>query len=142
MIAGRKIAGLLLEAESGAGGVVDWVVLGVGINLVAAPGGTELPATSIAASCGAAPTAAAMLGGLAARLDTRLGQWQEAGFAPIRAAWLAGAMSLGRPIRVRLDGAEWHGRFRELDRDGALLLDTADGVRRIAAGEIFPASVA
>jgi BirA family biotin operon repressor/biotin-[acetyl-CoA-carboxylase] ligase len=138
MIGGRKIAGLLLEAESGTDALVDWLVLGIGINLVAAPSGTELPATSLAAACGTAPTPEAMLERLAARLDTRLGQWRIEGFAPIRAAWLADAMSLGRRIRVRLDRAEWHGRFRALDSEGALVLDTEDGPRRIAAGEIFP----
>jgi BirA family biotin operon repressor/biotin-[acetyl-CoA-carboxylase] ligase len=139
MIGGGKIAGLLLEAESGAGAVVDWLVLGIGINLVAAPAGTESPAISLVAACGTAPPPAAMLERLAARLDARLRQWRIDGFAPIRAAWLADAMSLGRPIRVRLDGGERHGRFRDLDPEGALLLDTEDGPRRIAAGEIFPA---
>ena len=49
------------------------------------------------------------------------------GFAPIRAAWLARAAGLGEEIRVRLERATLFGRFLDLDDDGALLLDTAEG---------------
>jgi hypothetical protein len=32
------------------------------------------------------------------------------------------------------------GRFADIDQQGALLLDTAGGRRRISAGEVFPAN--
>jgi hypothetical protein len=40
---------------------------------------------------------------------------------------------------VRLAAAELDGRFAGLDEQGLLLLDRAEGRRRIAAAEIFPA---
>jgi hypothetical protein len=43
---------------------------------------------------------------------------------------------------VRLEGWTREGRFVDLDADGALLLDCADGRHRITAGEVFPASLA
>jgi hypothetical protein len=38
-----------------------------------------------------------------------------------------------------LEQATLFGRFLDLDADGALLIGTAEGPRRIAAGEVFPA---
>ena len=64
--------------------------------------------------------------------------WRERGFAPIRAAWLSRAAGLGEVIQVRLERATLDGRFLDLDADGALLLGTPSGARRIAAGEVFP----
>jgi BirA family biotin operon repressor/biotin-[acetyl-CoA-carboxylase] ligase len=64
--------------------------------------------------------------------------WRERGFVPIRTAWLSCAADLGEPIQVRLEQATLDGRFLDLDADGALLLGTPSGERRIAAGEVFP----
>jgi BirA family transcriptional regulator, biotin operon repressor / biotin---[acetyl-CoA-carboxylase] ligase len=139
LAAGRKLAGILLESESGAGDAVDFVVIGVGVNLAAAPEGTEFPATSLTEQGFPQITPAALLAGFLRHLDRWARRWQEEGFAPVRAAWLTRASGIGEPVRVRLERGTLDGRFIDLDCDGALLLDAADGRRRIAAGEIFPA---
>jgi BirA family biotin operon repressor/biotin-[acetyl-CoA-carboxylase] ligase len=139
VIGDRKIAGTLIESEIGESGVMSLLVVGIGINLAVAPSDTETAATSVAALAPAAPAPGAMLELLAARFHVWMTRWREAGFTPIRAAWLAGAASLGRPIRVRLDDSDLHGTFRDIDAQGRLLLDTAAGMRRISAGEVFPA---
>jgi len=72
----------------------------------------------------------------------RLREWQ-AGFASLRAAWLARAAGLGGELRVRLGTRELTGRFEGLDDDGRLLLGCVDGaVETIAAGEVFPVAPA
>jgi BirA family biotin operon repressor/biotin-[acetyl-CoA-carboxylase] ligase len=139
VIEGRKIAGMLIESEIGESGVLALLVVGIGINLAVAPSDTEFAATSVAALGGDAPAPGVMLEILAARFHDWLTRWRAAGFAPIRTAWLAGAASLGQQIRVRLDDTELRGRFRDIDREGSLLLDTAVGMRRISAGDVFPA---
>jgi BirA family biotin operon repressor/biotin-[acetyl-CoA-carboxylase] ligase len=139
VVEGRKIAGTLIESEIGESGVLALLVVGIGINLAVAPSDTEIPATSVAALGGDAPTPGAMLEVLAGRFHAWTTRWRAAGFAPIRAAWLAGTASLGQPILVRLGDAELCGRFRDIDDEGSLLLDTAAGMRRISAGEVFPA---
>jgi BirA family biotin operon repressor/biotin-[acetyl-CoA-carboxylase] ligase len=65
--------------------------------------------------------------------------WLAQGFAPVRAAWRERALALGSEIRVRLETATLHGRFADIDQDGALLLDTGGELRRISAGDVFPA---
>ena len=53
--------------------------------------------------------------------------------------WLAAASGLGESVRVRLERDTLFGRFHDLDDDGALVLDSLEGRRRIAAGDVFPA---
>ncbi len=139
LLDGRKIAGILLELEIGQDLNLAFLVVGVGVNLVSAPPDVEFPATSIAAQGYRPPEPAALLGAFARHFEDWVRSWREAGFAPLRAAWLGRAVGLGEPIRVRLENANLHGRFADLDQQGALLLDTADGLRRISAGDVFPA---
>ncbi|HWE76858.1 MAG TPA: biotin--[acetyl-CoA-carboxylase] ligase [Stellaceae bacterium] len=139
LLAGRKLAGLLLESRSCGDGMLDWLVLGIGLNLATYPVEIEYPATALAGT-GADTDPEAMLSALAASFLAWYERWREgAGFATIRAEWLARAQGLGQPIRVRLPGEIREGVFGGLDTDGALLLDTETGRQRIAAGEVFPA---
>jgi BirA family biotin operon repressor/biotin-[acetyl-CoA-carboxylase] ligase len=138
----RKLAGLLLESQSRGDGMLDWLVLGIGINLATYPTDLEYPATALSAA-GADAVPEAMLATLAASFLVWYQRWQEgAGFATIRSEWLARAQGLGRPIRVRLPGETRDGVFAGIDIDGALLLDGETGRQRIAAGEVFPAIAA
>lgn len=142
LLSGRKLAGILLESQARAAGALDWLVIGIGINLATYPVDVDYKATALSAA-GADAEPATMLATLAAALLDWLGRWRDgAGFAAIRAEWLARAQGLGQPIRVRLPGSTLEGIFAGLDSDGALLLDSAAGRRRIAAGDVFPAIAA
>lgn len=137
----RKIAGVLLESETVGSEKLSFVVVGVGVNLMASPQGTELPATSIMEEGFGEVMPEVMLEEFAAHFQLWLARWRAEGFAPVRAAWLAAAAILrGEPIRVRLESRALCGRFLDLDREGNLLLDCAGECRRIAAGEVFPAA--
>lgn len=142
LAAGAKLAGILLQSRAVAGGLaLDWLVLGIGINLASHPAGTEYPATSLAAAGAPEVTPDAMLPILAERLLARYEAWRApAGFAALRDAWLLRAHGLGGPIRVRLASAEIEGRFTGLDSAGRLVLDGPAGRQHIAAAEIFPAA--
>ncbi|HYG84911.1 MAG TPA: biotin--[acetyl-CoA-carboxylase] ligase [Azospirillum sp.] len=139
LVNGRKIAGILLESEAELGSGLAWLVLGVGINLLHFPEGTEFAATSLAEEGAEHPDPAAALEVYAGRLAAWYERWQAEGFAPVRAAWLARAVNLGGPVVVRLSDRELTGTFVDLDSDGVLLLDRGDGGApvRIAAGDVF-----
>ena len=139
LLAGRKTAGILLESQAKPDGGVAWLVLGIGINLATYPLGVDYPATALSAT-GVEITPATMLAALARHFLDRYERWDGGkGFATLRAAWLERAHGLGQPIRVRHGAAMLEGRFVGLDEDGALRLETASGIRRIEAGEVFPA---
>lgn len=136
LLNGRKLVGILAEAESGTGDRLDFVVLGIGVNLVSHPPDARYGATDLGAE-GAVVTPAAMLELLVPALLAWRDRWVAEGFAPIRAAWLARAEGRGQPIEVRLGNALIRGTFDDLDGDGALIVETAPGSRRrITAGDI------
>lgn len=135
---GKKIAGILLETEMASGDVPDFVVLGIGANLISAPSDTPYPATSLVKEGAAEIAPWRMATGFIRHFACWLIRWQGQGFAPIRPAWLSRAAGLGETIQVRLERATLDGRFLDLDADGALLLGTPAGDKRIAAGEVFP----
>jgi BirA family biotin operon repressor/biotin-[acetyl-CoA-carboxylase] ligase len=139
LLDGRKLSGILFESAAGPEGRLAWLVAGIGVNLASHPAGTETAATSLAAAGAGAVAPAAMLEALAPLLLDEYERWQAQGFAPLRRAWLARAHSPGAPLRVRLAQEELLGRFLDLDEDGALVLETAAGPRRVATGDVFPA---
>lgn len=140
LVGGRKIAGILLESATTAHGRLEWVIVGIGINVAShpPPSQTIYPATSLAAEGASAITLEAVLDTLCRCLDDRLRQWTDGGFAAVRTAWIAMAHDLGRAIAVDCGGAPVCGVFRGLDEDGALVIEGDDGVRRISAGDVLP----
>ena len=133
LVDGGKIAGILLESAIAQDGRVEHVVAGIGVNVAFAPQLAEMryPGASLGGSVEAA------LEGLTRALATRLAQWRREGFGVIREGWLAQAGPLGAEVDVRLGEGLVRGRFAGLDHEGALLLDTADGPRKIVSGELL-----
>jgi BirA family transcriptional regulator, biotin operon repressor / biotin---[acetyl-CoA-carboxylase] ligase len=131
LVDGAKISGILLEGGGG------HLVAGIGVNLAHYPGGTPYPVTSVLAKGGETDVEQATTG-LAEAFLSRYLLWLESGFEPVRQAWLARAVGLGREIRVTVrDGEVDTGIFSALDESGALVLTKADTSRKITAGEIF-----
>lgn len=141
LLNGGKLAGILLEAV-GQGAALDHLAIGIGVNLVAAPGAREveegaLRPVSLLSETGISVQPEEFLDALApayARYET---QFTTYGFEPIRAAWLARAAKRGEIITARLAQTEHSGRFTDLDADGQLVLDTAQGRIAIPAGDVF-----
>ena len=127
-----KLAGILVEGEG------STVVIGIGVNCIHHPDGTEFPATDLAA-VGVRATPEHLFTPLSAAMASRLAQWDRgAGFAAIRSNWLARARGLGKPIRVALAEQELTGQFETIDQGGRLVLRLADGaMRAITAGDVF-----
>jgi BirA family biotin operon repressor/biotin-[acetyl-CoA-carboxylase] ligase len=140
LASGRKLAGILAEASSGGGGV-EWVVLGIGVNV--ALDASILPAelragvTSLAAegASGAGPDA------VAAAVLARLAVWYDAlREAPSRvaAAWRERATPWwGSLVEVRSGTALLRGTLVAVDDEGALVIELAGGERRrLVSGEV------
>lgn len=134
LLSGGKCAGLLLE-QTGARDDPA-LALGVGVNIVSAPGDLPYRTARLAdySSAPLKPTA------LAAAIDEafwpRLAQWRANGFAPIRRAWLARAHGLGAAMTVRLPNETLRGVFDGVDANGALMLRIGAEKRIISAGDI------
>lgn len=137
LLNGRKAAGVLLEGAGG-GARLDWLAVGIGLNLAHAPAPMPeaWPPTSVAAETGAAPGPEDALGLLAPAFAHWARRLEHEGFAPLRAAWLARAARLGEKIVARLPSEAVEGVFADIDEAGALVLSRCGGLRRIQAADV------
>jgi BirA family transcriptional regulator, biotin operon repressor / biotin---[acetyl-CoA-carboxylase] ligase len=135
----RKVSGILLETKTAPGGGIDWLVLGVGINVASYPEDTEFPATGLHfEGTPKSVTEVDVLQAFSRHLLTWINRWLDDGFAPVRQAWLSHAHGKGEEIQVRLPKETLSGTFADVDEGGMLLLDVPGaGRRRIAAGDVF-----
>lgn len=130
----NKFAGILVEGEGAS------VAIGIGVNCVHHPAGTDYPATDLA-TAGVRITPAGVFATLTAAMAARLAQWDRgAQFAAIRADWLARAGSLGKPIHVKTGEGDTAGTFETVDETGRLVLRKPDGTMlALAAGDVMAA---
>ncbi len=140
LLNGGKLAGILLES-TGAGGQVTTLVIGIGVNLVAAPDAALVEAdalrpVSLAGETGLQIAPEDLLDAIAAAFDVWQRQMEAFGFGPIRNAWLARAAKLRETITARTGASETQGRFEGIDESGALILTTARGRQVIAAADV------
>ncbi len=136
----KKLGGILTETSI-AGDRIEYAVIGIGLNVnvdfVDRPDLAET-ATSLMRQLGREvdrlSVLAAVVGCFAARCD-----WLEAG-DPLRAAWSARLVTLGRRVEARISTAEESslvGLAEAVDDDGALLLRTGDGqLHRLLAADV------
>ena len=139
LVDGGKVAGILLESALEPGGRVDWVVLGIGVNLASHPGlDGPIPSTSLVDADAPPLAPEEALAPLLAALTRRRAEWESQGFAAVRRAWLARAHGLGGPVTVANGGRKLAGTFEGLDAEGALVLARAGAAPiSIAAGDVY-----
>jgi len=130
----NKFAGILVEGEGAS------VVIGIGVNCLHHPEGTDFPATDLA-TAGVRTTPEGVFAPLTGAMLNRLGQWQHGtNFTAVRADMLARAHGLGKPIRIRTGEGELTGVFDGIDDAGRLVLRSADGtMQALAAGDVLMA---
>ena len=145
LVSGKKISGILLEGESGNDGKsLEWVIIGVGLNIVSHPGTGEgnVLSTSLADEgyLDGPDSISSILGTITHNFDAGMQSWQNDGFTTVRRKWLERAAGVGEKITVRLPNETISGTFKELDQNGALLLAVdGGGERAITAGDVFMA---
>ncbi|MDA9230866.1 biotin--[acetyl-CoA-carboxylase] ligase [Alphaproteobacteria bacterium] len=138
LINGAKVSGILLESALSKSNQLDWLAIGLGLNLEHYPEDTPYPASSVKAIVGSAPDNLQALHVLAAAFDHFYLQWKSTGFAAILTAWRQVAQNIGQPITARLETEDVNGIFEDIDENGALILRGEDAQRRIiSAADIF-----
>lgn len=141
LLNGGKVAGILLES-GGQGGRIDWLVLGFGVNLIAAPDATmvepgALLPVSLLAETGLRVERDDLLRLLAAAFARHESAFRTNGFDPLRRLWLSRAARLGETITARTMTETTTGVFDGIDDHGALVLRSAAGRRAIPAADVF-----
>jgi BirA family biotin operon repressor/biotin-[acetyl-CoA-carboxylase] ligase len=139
LVGGKKIAGILTELAAEPERV-QWVVIGVGINVNARaehfPPELRGEATSLLLERGTPAPRALLAAACLTELEVWIDRHAEEGFAPIRAAWRERAVTLGREVVVKEAGRELMGVAEDIDDQGALLVRDRAGVHRVLSGDV------
>lgn len=127
LINGKKLAGILIEKEG-----QDYI-LGVGLNILAAPEN----ATALQAHSEKRLPINPVRDFFLDVFNAYYTKWLNEGFENIQEQWMRKAAFLNEKIGVRLSDREEQGIFKGIDKDGALLLETKEGIQRFVSGEVF-----
>lgn len=134
---GRKISGILLEAAPNESSRIQWLIVGIGINVSHRPTG-RTDATSLADEGDRSSDPENVIADFCERFLVWYRTWEDRGFERVRAAWLARAHGIGKDIQVRLQTETVDAVFDGIDESGALLAQLTDGSRRrVTGGEVF-----
>ncbi|HEX9443513.1 MAG TPA: biotin--[acetyl-CoA-carboxylase] ligase [Candidatus Binatia bacterium] len=142
LVGGKKLAGILTESSSGAERL-DFVVIGIGVNLnlpeSALPEEIRATATSLLMLTKKAVDRAAFTRELIRSLDRCYGELEERGFPGIAGRWEAFFELKGRRVRVEMGDRQLGGTARGIDADGALIVEEEGGaLTRVIAGDVIP----
>ena len=143
----RKLGGILLEIQAEAHGGAH-VVVGVGLNVALSaallPSLCDWPrgAVDLTTALGRAPPPRAVLAaGLVNEIAALLADYPAQGFAAYRTEWRSADFLRGRVVRLDEGTGRLFGTALGIDADGALLVETDGGKRRVVAGDVSVRSV-
>ncbi len=125
---GAKLGGILIDSALDAHGMLDWVVIGLGVNLCHAPAiegraTTSLAGTQLPPAC------------LASDILQSFDHWIRHPLPELRDAWLCRAHPIGTWLDIATGTQRHAGAFAGLAADGGLLLSTHP--EPITAGDVF-----
>ena len=135
----RKLAGILAEARTDAGGL-SHVVVGVGVNIGSASWPAEIStrATSLEEELGRAVDPALVFGLCLARLGTWVGRLRAGHASAVRARWQQLAVgATGATVEVAHAGGVRRGVTCGIDAGGSLMVRSGTETSRVVAGEVI-----
>ena len=137
VIAGRKLAGILVELYGGAparDGVA--VIIGAGVNLTVPQFPPGIDGISLDAVTAAPPAPRALLEAWLRYLDERVTALELHGLPALLSDWRVHAAGLGGAVRVATPSGLVAGIAEDVRDDGALLVRTDAGVTTVLAGDV------
>lgn len=137
MLNGKKIGGILTEMEAEPDSI-NFLVLGIGINVNTKQ--SELPkgATSIFEEAGTRVSRIETARAILERLDENYALFKKEGFSSIKKEWSNLSMTLGRRVRASCMHKRTEGEAIDIDSDGALKIRLDNGFyERVMAGDLL-----
>jgi BirA family biotin operon repressor/biotin-[acetyl-CoA-carboxylase] ligase len=134
---GKKLAGVLIEAEGQIGGSCE-IVLGVGLN-VALPAnitGIDQAWIDLAQLSNEGLNRNKLAGYLLEELHSNLTLFEESGLGPFVERWRALDVYYNKPVKLIMGQKLIYGICRGIDDNGALVLETEGVKRAYHGGEI------
>ena len=140
IINSRKAGGILTEMSAEVDRL-DWVIIGIGLNVNTPPGAFPSDIEDISISLmeaeGEYVPRVKLLQHILQELESLLDDFHQSGFEPLRAQWKSLSNTIGETVKVISGSEEIIGQAVDIDSDGALILEKNDGAKeRIIAGDV------
>ena len=140
ILEGRKAGGILTEMSAEIDRI-NFIIIGMGINVnterTRFPEEIARVATSLREECGKEVSRVQLVQEILAQLESLYQDFQVSGFEPIRVRWKALSNTIGARVSISSGGKQVDGEAIDIDGDGALILQKADGtLERILAGDV------
>jgi BirA family biotin operon repressor/biotin-[acetyl-CoA-carboxylase] ligase len=141
LVNGHKVAGILTEVST-TGRHVDYVILGVGVNVnqptAMWPPDLQARATSLYAETGVVYPRAHVLFQVLSHLGAGYSSLLRGKRDECVAAWKRVSSTLGKPVRVQSGHEQLTGIARDVDAAGALVIERPDGTwHTVSTGDIL-----
>lgn len=141
LIDGKKACGVLIESSARNADLLDYVIIGIGMNLCEFPGDAAYGATSLLHATGKRITPREALSVLASHMFERLNDWDISSFEQVASEWQECSWGLGEKREIRTATDTFTGTPLSLSSDGGLIVRLDDGTeKRLYAGDVFPVS--
>lgn len=136
----KKLCGILTEMK-GQADAVEYLILGAGLNVnqleADFPPEVRPIATSLWLATGKRQDRAELLAAFLTEFERCYYPWQDCGDEEWLQEWRQRNITLGREVQVSFLKEVFQGRAVALDPDGALVVETPDGERRVVrAGDV------
>ncbi len=141
LVAGRKLGGVLIELRAESSGPAC-VVIGIGVNVALGTALPEkiaregLPPTDLVSAGWNDPARNVIAAGLVDSFVRGLIEFESLGLKPFVPEWMEADALRGRPVTVHAAEEYSHGVARGIDLDGALLVETSNGLQRFISGDV------
>ena len=136
---GKKLVGILTEMSAEMERI-HYIIIGTGINvnIEAAEFAPEIreKATSLSLLAGHSLDRRQLLADILQEMEALSMSVQAQGFTPVLDEWRRLSLTLGQEVRVIGVNETFTGRAVDIDADGALLVDTEAGRRRVIAADV------
>lgn len=136
---GKKLVGILTEMSAEIDRI-NYVVIGMGINvnMARADFSDDIGdiATSLAQIKGEPVSRLDLLCEIIEQLEILYDEMEANGFSAILEEWKRYSVTLGQTVKVIGFDETFIGKALDIDADGALMVETGDGVQRILAGDV------
>ncbi|UTW54066.1 biotin--[acetyl-CoA-carboxylase] ligase [Kordiimonas sp. SCSIO 12610] len=139
LLSDKKASGILIESSAKSKGQLDYVVIGIGVNLMHFPCDAAFSATSLLEHSGAVRSVSEAFKVLADHVYTRLEAFDVSNPAHVYREWSEHSWGLGEEREIRTANEIFVGTPQSLADDGGLEVLKNDGnILRIYAGDVFP----
>ncbi|MHC1584981.1 MAG: biotin--[acetyl-CoA-carboxylase] ligase [Candidatus Syntropharchaeia archaeon] len=137
LIGGKKVCGILSEMSAEMD-VVRYVVVGIGVNV-----NNDIPteiaeiATSLKKELGREISRRDFVIALLEEFENEYRIFKERDFSEISKKWKEFSHTIGREVQIFTRGEKIEGKALDIDENGALILKTRDGVRKVISGDLM-----